>query len=328
MFSSIVAYFIYYLVFDEYHHFDFVSNSALLFSTFGMVAIILFYSVFLFVSKRYVGIINAEIPNMSAFIVIVGAQLIYAINQFISLQTIEINLLSVVAMLGMLVGNIVVLQILLTNSKKKEMEDELREARHAMELEQAHYLEVEKRRGELSKIRHDFNNQLASIGQLIRAGEESSVQDMISSLSKEIVETKENPYCNIPVINAILIDKAQTCSELGIGLAVNLELPPTITVEQMHLCSIFGNLLDNAITACKQVSDKPTIQLSTMVDGDYLFIKAANPTKEPQKKPAPGRGQGSRILSDLAARYGGDYRAEYKDGVFTAVVSLLAVDEP
>jgi len=64
-----------------------------------------------------------------------------------------------------------------------------------------------------------------------------------------------------------------------------------------------------------------------MQDGDYLFIKAINPSKEPSKKPVAGRGYGSRILSDLASRYGGDYRAEYKDGVFTATVSLLATEE-
>jgi hypothetical protein len=61
-----------------------------------------------------------------------------------------------------------------------------------------------------------------------------------------------------------------------------------------------------------------------MAEGDYLFIKAVNPSAEPPKKPLPGHGYGSRILSGLAARYGGDYQGEYRNGVFAAVVSLLA----
>ena len=227
------------------------------------------------------------------------------------------------------IANIALLIIILEQDKKSLLQDELRETRHAMELEQSHYREVEKRREELTKIRHDFNNQLAVISQLISTGEENSAQDMINTLSKEIIETKENPYCNIPVINAILIEKTKTCEDLGITLVVDLSLPTTLSVEQMHLCSIFGNLLDNAINACKQQkhTDKPTIQLSSMVDGDYLFIKAVNPSEEPPKTPMPGRGYGKRILTDLSARYGGDYRTEYNDGVFTAVVSLLAVSE-
>ncbi|MDR1615398.1 MAG: GHKL domain-containing protein [Syntrophomonadaceae bacterium] len=97
----------------------------------------------------------------------------------------------------------------------------------------------------------------------------------------------------------------------------------------MHLCSIFGNLLDNAIDACRQKkgSDTPIIQLNSMVDGDYLFIKLVNPSGKPVKTPVRGRGYGSsRILSDLACRYGGGYQSEHKDGVFTAVVSLLEVN--
>jgi len=236
------------------------------------------------------------------------------------------NTLALLGVLFCFIAIVALMIILLEQDKKTVLQDELRETRYAMELEQSHYQEVEKRREELSKIRHDFNNHLASISQLIRTGNESSAQDMISALSKDIIETKENPYCNIPVVNAILIEKMQTCEDLGIGLAIDLHLPASLTIEQMHLCSIFGNLLDNAITACKQMQhtkNTPTIQLSSMINGDYLFIKATNPSNKPPKNPAPGRGYGSRILSDLAARYGGDYQTEYKDGVFSAVVSLL-----
>jgi hypothetical protein len=73
-------------------------------------------------------------------------------------------------------------------------------------------------------------------------------------------------------------------------------------------------------------SGTPTIELKSMVDGGYLFIKAINPSSERPKKPAPGHGYGSRILSDFAARYCGDYRTDYEDGVFTAMVSLMAME--
>jgi len=252
-------------------------------------------------------------------------------GKYLTLGTLEVGLfnhwLSYVGLALCFLSDIALLIILVEQDKKLVLQEELRETRHRMELEQAHYRDVEQRREELAKIRHDFNNQLASIGQLIRTGDDNSAQEMIHALSDEIIGTKENPYCGIPVINAILTEKTRVCAESGITLTVDLDLPNPLSVEPIHLCSIFGNLLDNAIDACKQIgqADKLTIQLNSMVDGDYLFIKAANPSIEPMKKPVSGRGHGSRILSDLAARYGGDYRTEYQEGVFTAVVSLLAV---
>jgi len=255
---------------------------------------------------------------------------ILPISQFITVYSFVFSTWSIFWLLGVLISiiaSLVLLVYTISQEKKTALEEELRETRHAMELENFHYLEVEKRREELAKIRHDFNNQLASIGQLIKSGNEESAQNMIYTLSEKIAETRDNPYCEIPVINAILTEKAQECAAAGIGFVVELILPDTLTVENLHLGSIFGNLLDNAINACKLIdqTDTPTIKLTSMIDGDYLFIKVVNPSSEPSKKAQPGRGYGSRILSDLAARYGGDYRTEYRDGEFTAVMSLLAV---
>ena len=252
-------------------------------------------------------------------------------GKYLTLGTLEVELfnhwLSYVGLALCFLSDIALLIILVEQDKKLVLQEELRETQHKMELEQSHYRDVEQRREELAKIRHDFNNQLASIGQLIHTGDDSSAQEMIHALSEEIFSTKENPYCGIPVINAILTEKARICTEAEITLTVDLDLPNLFSVEPMHLCSIFGNLLDNAINACKQVkhTDKLTIQINSMMDGDYLFIKAVNPSVEPTKELVAGRGHGSRILSDLAARYSGDFRMDYKDGVFTAVVSLLAV---
>ena len=255
---------------------------------------------------------------------------ILPIGQLITLYSFMFSTWSILWFLGVfiaLIADLVLLVYTISLENKTALEEELRETRHVMELEQSHYREVEQRREELARIRHDINNQLASIGQLIRMGEEVHAQEMIADLSEEIIGTKECSYCTIPVVNATLIEKTQVCMEAGIGLNMDLILPDSLAVEQIHLCSIFGNLLDNAIVSCKQLkqSEMPTIQLKTMVDGSYLFVKVINPSGEPKNKPAPGHGYGSRILSDLAARYNGDYTTEYSDGVFTAMVSLLAL---
>ena len=208
--------------------------------------------------------------------------------------------------------------------EKQELEIQLQETRHALELDQAHYRNIEEQREKLSHIRHDFKNQLASISALLQMGEEQEARDMIGSVSRMIDETKENVYCTIPVVNAVLSEKDRLCREKGIALSVDLMLPPRLTVESIHLCSIFGNLLDNAIRGTEAAkAEQASITLRSLQDGDYLFLKVTNPSPPPQP-PREGRGIGTRILTDLAQRYGGDYQTEYRDGVFSAVVCLLA----
>jgi signal transduction histidine kinase len=231
---------------------------------------------------------------------------------------------------GLLLGlaaNILLLVYTILQEKKTAIEEELRETRHRMELEKSHYEAVEQRRGELDKIRTDFNNKLAYIASFARSGEDDEAREGISVLAEKINRTKENPYCTIPVINAILTEKERSCVVAGIDLSVDLHLPHAIAVEPMHLCSIFSNILDNAIAASMkaQCAEKPVIRVSTLADGDYLFIKVVNPSDEP-KTPISGRGYGLRIISELAEQYGGDFQCNYRDGMFTAVVSLMVAE--
>ena len=212
--------------------------------------------------------------------------------------------------------------------RKLAHEKELEEIRHHIELEKAHYLEIERRRDELAKLRHDFNNQLATIARLVRSGEDVNAQAMISTLADEIRRTQEYTYCSIPVVDAMLSEKAEECKTAEVGLEVSLDIPVQLSVEQTHLCSIFGNLLDNALTACKKLVNRENlvIRLSSMIDGDYLFIRIINPSDAPGEKPAKGRGYGTRILSGIAARYEGEYLYEYSEGVFSATVSLMTAE--
>ena len=78
----------------------------------------------------------------------------------------------------------------MSHDKRTAIEAELGEAKRVMELEQAKNEKTEERSIELEKIRHDFNNQLASIIQLVRVGEDKTAQDIVAALENEINQTR------------------------------------------------------------------------------------------------------------------------------------------
>lgn len=234
---------------------------------------------------------------------------------------------SVGLLIGVLLGfgaEIALLGYTISQEKKAALEQDLQEARHTMTLERAHYQAVEERRERLDRIRRDFNDRLAEIDKLIRSAEDVQAQKKIQSLAEDIRQTKENPYCAIPVVNAVLTEKLRECEQAGVTLHVELNMPSRLQVEPLHLCSIFSNLLDNAIKGAKTSgTEKPEIRLLSAMEGDYLFIKTVNPSGKLAKRPAAGHGYGLQILRNLAEQYSGEYLSVFENGTYTAIVTLL-----
>lgn len=91
-----------------------------------------------------------------------------------------------------LVSSLAILYYVIYYNKRAEFEAELRQTKRAMELEQAKYSEIEERSEELVKIRHDFNNQLASVRRLVRMGDKVTAKELMDALSAEINNTENS----------------------------------------------------------------------------------------------------------------------------------------
>lgn len=214
--------------------------------------------------------------------------------------------------------------ILFNQAEKEQMEQELHQVRDLSQRERQHYASIEERREEMAKIRHDYSNLTASVLRLLQDGAVEEAKDLLQELSTRIQSTKEYPYCGIPIVNAVLEEKKQQCDRLHVAFRAELLLPDQLPISHLDLCSALGNLLDNAIRACRQIeTGRPGITLMAGLVSGYLVIKCQNPSpKAPGEKP-DGTGYGFKILSDIAARYQGDFFTEYRGGAFTAQLSLF-----
>ena len=210
-------------------------------------------------------------------------------------------------------------------AEKVEAKQELMDLRHERELERRYYENVEARREELSKLRHDYKNMLTSVVGLLDMGEEKEAERVILDLLERVEATGESCYCGLPIVNAILSDKAAVCERRGICLRADLLMLEDCRIAPLDLCSIFSNLLDNAIRACGALpQEERTIDLNARYQGDYLLIRCDNPVGEHPERVSGGTGYGTKILSDIARRYEGEFHTERTHRQFTAKLVLLA----
>ncbi|HBA64438.1 MAG TPA: hypothetical protein DCZ20_11335 [Lachnospiraceae bacterium] len=218
----------------------------------------------------------------------------------------------------------------LSQLEKREAEHKVEELQIVRGVEKAHYEQIEERREEMESLRRDYDTILTSVMNLLEGGKTAEAETVLQDLSVRISATREYPFCPIPIINAILTEKQKICEAEDITFSVELMLPDTVGVADLDLCMIFGNLMDNAIRACREVNEKGKtggIALQGGMVQEYLIIKCKNTALENRENKIWGTGYGHKILTDIAGKYHGDFQTIYEDGNFVAQISLNVTSE-
>jgi len=230
----------------------------------------------------------------------------------------------VLAIISTLVMCALFASFLYFNQKRKKRKEE--EAAELKRLEEQHKLEIESTKTELASIQQGFNDKLRQIYELVQGHQSKEALQLSNELTQKLENTKEYTFCPNPVINSVLSDKQKRCKELGINFEPDLMIGTCESVKKIHLCSIFSNLLDNAIHACEVLpaSQERTIRLSARESGDFLHIKVTNPTTAAyaKRKPGKGHGYGLSILKEIAKLYHGQFTTKYKKNLFEASISI------
>ena len=130
------------------------------------------------------------------------------------------------------------------------------------------------------------------------------------------------------VLDIILGDTVARCREAGIRFSYVLDGAALCFMESLDLYAIFGNLLDNAVTAASAVSDPENrlISLKMSRAGDLLYFHIYNTFDSPlrfddglpqtTKRDAENHGFGMRSVRASLNKYGGALRISAADGVF------------
>lgn len=227
-----------------------------------------------------------------------------------------------------LLADFILLYILMEQGGKEALAKKLQELETLRRVENVHYQAIEARRGELAKIRHDFNNQLITAYHLTDQGEPEHARAILDALRADLASIKEYVYCGNSVVNAVLNEKATICQANGIRLDTELEMGEEPDIQPVHLCSVFSNLLDNAIRAAKEYPEPERfIIVKSGRNDDYLNIKVENSSLEPKKAATGRKGYGQEILRDIALQYSGEFLTDWKDDVYRAMLSLMTANK-
>lgn len=174
------------------------------------------------------------------------------------------------------------------------------------------------------KQRHDLRHQLIVIKEL--AGNKNpSLTEYLDSLIHSIPHVPKK-YCENKTVNSIISHYAAICADEAIMLETKLNVPESDNpVLDNDLCLVFGNLIENAIEACRRMDNSGCfIRLNADIRYKTLIITMDNSfdghfTVRNGKYISSKRndvGIGLSSIRSVAVKYGGNTEFKTKDDVF------------
>ena len=239
------------------------------------------------------------------------------------------TLVLTISFLTFLVADIVYLYFMADLEKKAALEREVSSLKYARQLEEQHFKQIEEKRYEVAKIRHDINNQLASIKSMVHSRHIEQAEELIGELENTVSRTQEYRYCSIPVVNAVISEKNKEAEKYGIRLVTKIDIPDSAGITQHHLCSAFANMIDNAIRAergfTEKDSDRKIINVDAVSDSVSVYITVMNyvsGVEISREDDSSLHGYGQKILGDIAEIYSGTFDATEKNGEYTCTLVM------
>ena len=200
----------------------------------------------------------------------------------------------------------------------------------------AYYQQMEDNITQVNQLRHDMKNQLQTAYLLFERDKKAEAERQLEVLRDALDSRVGNQFCSNLIVDAVLTEKARLCRQAEIRLDIRLDLPPNLSIEGAHLCSVFANVLDNAIAGCRASgTPHPQILLSAFVKQGFLIIRCQNSAppnpkrSKKQKTLLPAHGLGLGILQRIAEIYHGALSTRQENGqYFTSVTLQFTPDQP
>ena len=205
-------------------------------------------------------------------------------------------------------------------------------AAYQNDLMTKHVAEVENIYRQMRGWRHDYHNHIQAMKAYRSLGENEKIDGYLDSLESDLASVDTLIKSGNVMVDAILNSKLSLAKIRKITVNAKAVVPKDITISEIDLCVVIGNLLDNAIEACLRLDDegKRFIRVYMDMKRDDLYISVTNSSGGGAKKKGgkyiSGKGEshgfGLMRVDKIIDKYGGYIRRNDEDGAFTSEAML------
>lgn len=244
---------------------------------------------------------------------------------------------SFAALVIMLMINALVFTIYLRLSEDLELRQKNVVYKQEIDLYSKHIEEKENAMLEFRKARHDLKNQLIYLLERCEKKEYKELEQFLEQLIESApYDTLTIAKTDNSVVDALVNYKYSIAKRFGIEFTVKLDIPMRLPFDNVDMCIILGNALDNALEANIRASiKKHYIKLNMRLDIQNLAIVVENSFDGQINKDKKGKiltvktnkldhGLGLDSIQRTVNKYHGFMKTSYIENVFVLEIVLYS----
>lgn len=229
----------------------------------------------------------------------------------------------------LVISNVIIFFLFENILKVKDKEHEMTQKAIILESEKQYYSDLYEKQSASDKVMHDLKHKFYAFKGILE-NDFVKAKEIVDGLYKELESVQKMKITGIVSVDSLLNTKISQAKQSGIDIKFTSFLTDHITVNDIDLCVILGNLLDNSIEAClvDMKSDKKAINAQMLQEDGRIIIKISNTYEnkafdgKTSKKDKIHHGFGLQNVKELIEKYEGYYLVDRKDNIYSTTIIL------
>jgi two-component system sensor histidine kinase AgrC len=232
----------------------------------------------------------------------------------------------------------ILMQLLRQNGHNSMIQERLRFANLHLLMQRKEYKRLQDLIDVTRKQRHDMRQQLTVIKGLSEQNNVEGIKSYINNYLKTSQIDSRTVLCENYALNALMQYYLAKANDEDIATDIVMNIPAKLPIPETDVAAILGNLVENAIDACKeQTSGHRFVNVKANLINDSLIAITVRNSYGGEilrngeaflstKRPSHIEGIGIASIRNIALRYHGVTNFNYDKNVFQASV-LLSSEE-
>lgn len=198
----------------------------------------------------------------------------------------------------------------------------------------AYYENIDKLNHQVQDFRHDMKNHIFCIRALLTEQHYEEAIAYLDDISLYIKSDFNLLNTGNPIFDALISEKVRYAKQQDITVSLDINIHQKINMKSVDWAIIFGNMLDNALEACRLIPqvEKRKIAIKVAFKKDHLIAEIENtfchkPIQKngdfiTNKEDSAFHGRGLHNIREAIKKYNGFLNIEFDDATFRVLLML------